>query len=297
MSYRQAIAKFLPLVFTLAMSVASASSQAGLVASLLKATGLDTLIVPLATTTGLALEDDIQSLDTILSALLVSPAALPLGMSNSELSNLAVMDLSEDEFAALQVFVDEVPVASLVTQQGNDQPAIAAKTTLNPQYRGGQVQVAMLACADKDQDGVCDRDDQCLNTPASVATMGNGCHLEGPVSLRLDGVIFLPGSASLTSAAEFELQTAVALLKQNLDYAVLVAGHTDDRGRADSNRHLSHARAMAVLDFLHSQGIEKSRLKAKGFGEDKPIADNSGEVGRAKNRRVELQLIKKSAAD
>jgi OOP family OmpA-OmpF porin len=296
MSYHTKMTKPLPIVFALAMTLASASSQAGVLVSLLKLTGLDVLIAPLANTTGLALDNDIQSLDTLLATLLNSPATLPLEMSSAEQSKLAAMDLSEADFAALQLFADEAPVAVVVARQANDQPAVAVRPELNPRYQGGQIQIAKLSCSDKDQDGVCDQEDQCLNTPDGVVTMDNGCHLDGPVSLRLDGVVFLPASATLTSAAEFELQRAVALLKQNPGYRVLVAGHTDDQGSADSNRRLSQARAAAVVQFLQSQGINKDRLKTKGFGEAQPIADNSGEVGRAKNRRVELQLIEMGAA-
>ncbi len=65
-------------------------------------------------------------------------------------------------------------------------------------------------------------------------------------------------------------------------------GYTDNVGDPAANRNLSEQRAAAVVGALTGAGIDASRLKAVGFGQDKPVADNNSEEGRAKNRRVEL---------
>ncbi|MEO0329574.1 MAG: OmpA family protein [Pseudomonadota bacterium] len=70
-----------------------------------------------------------------------------------------------------------------------------------------------------------------------------------------------------------------------------IAGHTDSQGRDQYNQELSQARADAVLEFLVSSGITRSRLKAKGFGETNPIADNETAEGRSENRRIEFNVI------
>jgi OmpA-OmpF porin, OOP family len=80
----------------------------------------------------------------------------------------------------------------------------------------------------------------------------------------------------------------VKLLKNNPGLSITVEGHTDNIGAPDYNRRLSDARAHSVTAALTARGIEAGRLKAVGHGQDKPIADNSAEDGRAKNRRVEL---------
>ena len=67
-----------------------------------------------------------------------------------------------------------------------------------------------------------------------------------------------------------------------------VEGHTDNTGDAAHNRTLSEARARAVVAALAGKGIDAGRLQSAGFGADKPAADNAGEDGRARNRRVEL---------
>ena len=65
-------------------------------------------------------------------------------------------------------------------------------------------------------------------------------------------------------------------------------GHTDNTGSKATNQRLSAARATAVRDLLISKGVDASRMTAKGYGPDKPVADNKTVAGRAANRRVEL---------
>ena len=67
-----------------------------------------------------------------------------------------------------------------------------------------------------------------------------------------------------------------------------IEGHTDDTGTPAHNQELSTARARSVLGALVGLGIDPSRLSSRGYGQDKPLADNAGEDGRAENRRVEL---------
>jgi outer membrane protein OmpA-like peptidoglycan-associated protein len=71
-----------------------------------------------------------------------------------------------------------------------------------------------------------------------------------------------------------------------------VEGHTDSTGTAALNRKLSQQRAESVLKYLASKGVTAGRMQAKGFGPDKPIADNTSDDGREKNRRVEFNILK-----
>jgi OOP family OmpA-OmpF porin len=84
------------------------------------------------------------------------------------------------------------------------------------------------------------------------------------------------------------IEEIVKLLQNNPTLNLTIEGHTDNIGAPDYNRRLSDARANSVVAALGRRGIETRRLKAVGYGPDKPIADNSAEDGRAKNRRVEL---------
>ena len=80
----------------------------------------------------------------------------------------------------------------------------------------------------------------------------------------------------------------VKLLKTNPSLNLTIEGHTDNIGAPDYNKRLSDGRARSVVAELTGQGIASRRLKAIGYGQDKPIADNSTDEGRSKNRRVEL---------
>lgn len=80
----------------------------------------------------------------------------------------------------------------------------------------------------------------------------------------------------------------VSLLRNNRQINVNIEGHTDNVGGAAANQTLSEARANAVMAAIAAKGVAAARLSASGFGQTKPIADNTTEAGRAKNRRVEL---------
>jgi len=78
------------------------------------------------------------------------------------------------------------------------------------------------------------------------------------------------------------------LLQNNPQLKLSVEGHTDNVGDAKANNTLSEARAKAVVAALISKGVAASRLSATAFGQDRLVADNSTDDGKAKNRRVEL---------
>ena len=73
-------------------------------------------------------------------------------------------------------------------------------------------------------------------------------------------------------------------------FKVAIAGHTDNVGEPDANQRLSEERAAAVVAYLTARGIEATRLASAGFGETKPVADNAGDEGRARNRRIEFTV-------
>lgn len=80
----------------------------------------------------------------------------------------------------------------------------------------------------------------------------------------------------------------VLLLKQNPDLKLSIEGHTDNTGNAAKNKQLSQERANTVMQYLVITGASKNNLKAAGFGAEKPLAANSTEENKARNRRVEL---------
>jgi OmpA-OmpF porin, OOP family len=102
------------------------------------------------------------------------------------------------------------------------------------------------------------------------------------------GIHFDTGEATILPDSESTLNEIVKLLEQSPDLKLRVEGHTDNVGAAAANQALAEKRAQAVVAWLVAHGISSPRLTAKGFGQTQPVADNSTEDGRAKNRRVEL---------
>ncbi|GLI34342.1 OmpA family protein [Desulforhabdus amnigena] len=86
------------------------------------------------------------------------------------------------------------------------------------------------------------------------------------------------------------LDEGAKILMSHPDVSVIIEGHTDSMGTVEYNQRLSERRARAVYDYFLDKGISASRMRAKGYSELRPIADNSTEEGRALNRRVELKV-------
>jgi OOP family OmpA-OmpF porin len=117
-------------------------------------------------------------------------------------------------------------------------------------------------------------------------------------------LITLPGAIEFeTGKATFKAggtsEQTLAQLKQFLDEnpritKLRIEGHTDNVGSAAANETLSGERALTIKKFLVEKGVDKARLLAIGFGQSRPIADNSTEEGRAKNRRTEFRIAELS---
>lgn len=107
----------------------------------------------------------------------------------------------------------------------------------------------------------------------------------------LENVFFATASAELKPESKVELDKLKALLEQNETLHIQLNGHTDNVGKPEDNLTLSDARAKAVMEYLVSQGIDKIRLQAKGFGETKPKYSNKSVSGRAGNRRTEFEVL------
>jgi outer membrane protein OmpA-like peptidoglycan-associated protein len=101
-------------------------------------------------------------------------------------------------------------------------------------------------------------------------------------------VHFDTGKATIKPESQTIIDQIVALMKGNPGLRIAVEGHTDNVGTAAANKSLSDGRAKSVLNALVKQGVDAGRLAAAGFGQERPVADNRTDEGRARNRRVEL---------
>lgn len=101
-------------------------------------------------------------------------------------------------------------------------------------------------------------------------------------------ILFDTGKSTIKEESLPIIDQIFELLNSNSSLNVSIEGHTDNVGTPESNKTLSDARAKAVLDAMVSKGITKTRLSSVGWGQERPVADNRTEEGRAKNRRVEI---------
>jgi chemotaxis protein MotB len=123
--------------------------------------------------------------------------------------------------------------------------------------------------------------------------------LKGSLTLTLvESILFDPGKAEVKKEGMEVLQKVAQTLKDVQGKEILVAGYTDNariRGKLartfPSNWELSSARAITVMRYLESQGIDPKIMSAVGYGEYRPVADNGTPEGRAKNRRMEIILM------
>jgi len=158
---------------------------------------------------------------------------------------------------------------------------------------------------DNDADGVLDGADGC---PTVAETFNefeddDGCPDEKPapkarvddVAGRIDileKVFFDTGTAVIQQRSFALLEEIARILQSRKDITLVqVAGYTDSRGSDRFNLRLSQRRARAVRDALIERGVAADRLVAKGFGEEKPVADNHSAAGREQNRRVEFDIL------
>lgn len=120
----------------------------------------------------------------------------------------------------------------------------------------------------------------------------------------LEGILYDFDSANLTASAKESLDTGLyPIMVENPQIIIELSSHTDSKGSDAYNLKLSDERAQSVVDYMIEKGIMTKRLKAKGYGETKPIASNTKEdgsdnpEGRALNRRTEFEIIGELSED
>ena len=126
---------------------------------------------------------------------------------------------------------------------------------------------------------------EAMKQDVTASTMLDALNREGHIALYIN---FDTGKSVIKSESKPIIEQIVQMMKSNPDLKISVEGHTDNMGNPKSNKTLSEARAKAVIAAIVAEGIDAKRLSGVGHGQDKPIADNKTEEGRAKNRRVEL---------
>lgn len=131
--------------------------------------------------------------------------------------------------------------------------------------------------------------DESFSGPAKMDVEIN--KLESGKTFELNNIYFATDSFNINKVTKSILTEFSNYLKENSHLKLLISGHTDDVGNKEDNLILSTNRARSVYNFLVESGVDESRLSYKGFGEDRPIYDNSTRKGRAKNRRTECTIV------
>ncbi|GAA4518437.1 hypothetical protein GCM10023173_20300 [Sphingobacterium thermophilum] len=119
----------------------------------------------------------------------------------------------------------------------------------------------------------------------------NATRTEEGIKFSLSSDVLFPTNSSyLTQEAKAELDKLIKILKKD-NKKIRVDGHTDSTGEEKYNIWLSEKRAASVKKYLEDGGVSASRITTKGYGPNKPIADNKTPEGRQKNRRVEVVIL------
>ena len=144
------------------------------------------------------------------------------------------------------------------------------------------------APVDTDKDGVVDAQDKCPSTDAAFKVDASGCPVMLSQAIEIKMNVKFPNNSSIISRDNYaEIQKVADFMKQFDGTEVTVEGHSDSTGSDAYNKMLSQRRADAVKNVLINEfKVAPERVKAIGYGEERPIADNATAEGRAANRRV-----------
>ncbi len=167
-------------------------------------------------------------------------------------------------------------------QQESNEDALAREQSARLEAEQHAQQAEMLA-------------ERAITDLASLAEIKND---ERGVVISLSGsVLFASNQSTLLPEAQKRLDQVADALRTQENKRFIVEGHTDSRGADGRNKELSFRRATAVADYLVSRGLDPEAVQARGVGEERPIADNNSPEGRANNRRVEIVIEKRVAAN
>lgn len=126
---------------------------------------------------------------------------------------------------------------------------------------------------------------EAMKQDVTASDLLKALNADGHVAVYIN---FDTNKATIKPESKSIIDQIVQMLKQTPSLRISIEGHTDSTGDAKKNKVLSEERAKAVLSAIGKEGIDGKRLAVVGWGQEKPIADNKTEDGKAKNRRVEL---------
>jgi len=227
--------------------------------------------------------------------------------------------INANEFTYIKpIAVEEAPKLINTLSLDNDSDGVINKLDKCPNTKIG-IKVDKLGCIlkkDADKDGITNNDDKCPNTLIGQKVNKNGCEVDsdsdgvidskdkcadtdkgffvdvyGCPQIAIPSMTFEANKYKLLDEDIKNMKEFAEFLKKNKDYQVVIYGYTDSLGDNQKNKILSQNRADAIKKALIHHYIKRTRLTALGRGEVDPIADNDTPEGRAKNRRIKIELL------
>ncbi len=194
--------------------------------------------------------------------------------SNSGLANarIELKNLSTKKITTIPVDTISGTYAAVVTIQNNEDVLLTIK---NP---GSSFSTEIIYASDST-----------IGKPQKLNLSVDSVRVGG--TYKINNINYKSNSADLTSESKFIIEEFANYLKENPQIHIEIHGHTDNAGVAANNLALSTDRAFTVYDELQQQGITKERMRYKGFGGSKPIANNTTESGKSQNRRTEFVVL------
>ncbi|MEO5571742.1 MAG: PorP/SprF family type IX secretion system membrane protein [Bacteroidia bacterium] len=163
-----------------------------------------------------------------------------------------------------------------------------------PFIKGG---IKTQGCPDSDGDGIQDMMDECPMEPGTMEHFG--CPEKTPavneamLIKKFNNIQFQTGSSKIKTTDMFDIiEYAIDLLYQFPNSRVILSGHTDSEGNDLFNMHLAEKRNLIVKNYMMKKGISGSRIQIINYGETMPLDNNTSTTGRARNRRVEVNILK-----
>jgi len=235
----------------------------------------------------------IDDVDGIMLAVNKNGAVLP---EMEKMANIQKLDLTVLKGAITDKYTKEPIYASIELTDNSTNTVIA---TFNSNEQTGNYLVSLPAGKDY---GIAVKAENCLFYSDNIKITKSKGYKEIVKDIELQritvgskvilkNIFFASGKAKLTKSSETELENLLKLMNDIPTLKIEVSGHTDNVGRASSNKSLSKKRAKAVVDFLISKGVSADRMVYKGYGFEQPIASNKTKDGRQQNRRTEFKVI------
>jgi OOP family OmpA-OmpF porin len=143
-------------------------------------------------------------------------------------------------------------------------------------------EIKPIVISDIDKDGVLDNIDKCPDTPKGFEVDATGCSKSVDLNIQFD-----MDKWDIKEVQTNKIKQFIEFIKSHPEYVVVIEGHTDSDGSDSYNQTLSENRANSVREFIISNGnIPKDKIISKGYGESKPLVENTSSENKAKNRRV-----------